>query len=221
MVNVDLSTTLYQRIKEIADQEDKDVGEMIEWMSVNLMPAIMRDLQTMSENELDWVLDDNPKAGFVHGMFAIDNWHDPVLDMIRNNLDIDDANGLFWVGKEISGVDMGKVSVPYQKASFMVSEVETALGSGLVLCGHLVDQRYSLVKIKKIDKWFYISWYKNRGATEALLYLHEKQTGVFSVGNPVSYEDAIFLAHFMDSIQVKSPAKDIQLNKVYGHESEV
>ena len=161
---------------------------------------------------------DEPLSGFVDGKFTPDNWNDIALNEIRYNLDLNDRGGVMWNGTRIENVDVGNFPVDDPKPGiFFASKVATALGEGITLCGTCIDQRYALIFPEDKGKWFYVSWYKSRGQTEALYYAQEKD-GVFGLRDPVSYKDAVFLGHFLDSIQKHAPIRGVKLTRIHTHE---
>lgn len=153
----------------------------------------------------------DPRSGFKDGRFTSDNWHDPTIDFIRRALSREDNEyGVMRTGYEVErvSIDVGvpESDIEEQPAVFFCSQVNTALGRGVVLaCPWHEDQTMVLVLPERKGIWYYVSWYKDRGATDKLSYMNMLEEGIFQEAEPVTYEDAAWLGHFLNSIQVRKP----------------
>ena len=155
---------------------------------------------------------DNPLPGFREGVFTPENWNDPTIGFIRKALGNEDIpNGIMRKGRKFEvKVDIGVPDSLAEEspAYFYGSQVITALGRGVIIaCPWHEDQTMVLILPEQKKRVFYISWYKNRGETEKLCYLNMVNEGEFQEAEPMTYEDAIWIGHFVNSIQNREPLR--------------
>lgn len=155
-----------------------------------------------------------PRPGFSRERFTPNNWNDPTLNFIRTGLEDNDIT--MWEGKEVDNIDVGNVN--NDKAILYCSRIVTSLGKGLLYGGSCTDQKYALIYIDAKKTWFYVSWYKRRGKTEAVYYANE-DNGVFTLGKPVTYTDAIYLGQFLNGIQKRTDV-EATVTRIHTHEED-